>query len=462
MGQDYYWETANPSGGVNNRLPDTQIADNELSDCANYQPDMTGQGWLTKREGLTKSSDNKTGTTYSVYDGRNGDYFHNGTVVYNFAGTSLATGLASAYDSWASYQAYDLFVNGTDAQLSSNGSSFSAITGVAADFPSGVKYLASSNNFCYAAGHDKGALRYCDYGDLTSWPSINQVVFSQDQGDDIIGLMPVTNALGVWCTKSFYFLTGYSNIDQQIGYYNKSDGCLAHRSIVNTPHGIFWWSRAGIAWLKEGYVLDYPMQRKLTDTLANMNRAYDAYVHACWDDNEGRVMFWVFNGTSQTTVNLRVDFYPQTDAFFLHSGVGTQMSASGPSIVSGVRNIYVGGYASSTYLYKQSGLTDDGTAITAYLATKREGSPTVFRDGRTVVISTDLTGSETITYKVYVDNATTAETRYSAAIAANPQDTVVSLNRQNTRLKHYITDAATTTRSRIIGISHTGHITRVI
>lgn len=447
MAQDYVWQTQPICKGVNNTFPDTAIDDAELADSANYQIDLQGQGWLTKREGITKTDTNqRTATTYSIYDGELGNYYHNGTVVYDFAGTSLVTGMAAAFDSWASAFGYDLFVNGTDAQKTSNGTSFSAI----ASIPAGTKFIAAVNNFVYAStGNTK--LRYCGYGDITDWNATYELGFTQN----IDGLAECDNAVGIWAAKWFYMVMGYSNIDQNVSYYSKRDGLRGSaRSIVVTPFGTFWWGLSGITWMKQGYSIDYPMLRKLAKTLAGLNRAYDSIVHAAWDSIQQRVMFWVANGVA-TTCNLRIDFYPYYDSFFLQTGAGVTMSASGTVTISGAQNIYVGGY-NPTYLYKQSGLTDDGAAISAYFDTKREGSPVIDRSGRSVVIQTNLGATETISYSKYINNDATADTAVDCSIVAGMQDTVISQIPNNKRIKHRIADAATASRTKILGLTHTG------
>lgn len=458
MSQDYLWETATPCAGVNNTLSDKSISDAELSDSANYQPDFTGQGWMIKREGITKQDTNqRTTTTYSIYDGFLNDYYHNGTVVYTIDGTSRVISMASAYDSWATMNLgstnYDLFVNGTDAQQTSNGTTFSAISGI----PSGAKYIAVANNFLYAAGHSGGKIRYSDYGTINTWDATNEI----DVSKTIVGMIKCDNALGVWAAKSFYMIMGYSDLDQEISYYSEKDGCTgSHRSIVNTPYGTFWWGLPGIVWMKSGYSIDYPMHRKLAKTLAGLNRSYDSIVHSSWDASQQRIMFWAANGES-TTQTIRIDYYPYYDAFYLQTGTGVAMSASASITISGVQNVYVSGY-NPTYLFKQSGLTDNTSPITAYLETKREGNPLLLRNGKGINISTDLTGTETITYSAYIDNATAVTKAYAIAIASGSADTYIPLNLANKRIKHRIGDAATATRTRIVSLTHSGQADKIL
>jgi hypothetical protein len=449
MPSDMVWQTPVVCGGINNTLPDISISDAELSDAANYQLDTRGQGWLTKRGGLTKvDATQRTATMYSIYYGRNGNYYHNGTVIYNLSGTSLATGIALAHDSWCSFGSYDIVVNGTDAKKTADGATFSTL----ANIPSGVKYVCSSNGFIYAAGHDKGKLRYCSYGLAEVWPPTCELALTQDENDDIVGLLPVKNGIAVFCTRSFYIINGWTDLDQQIAYYDKSIGGTGNRSLINTPFGIFFWSIDGLSWIKEGYTIDLPMRRKLAKTFLNVNKPYDPYVHGIWDKSQQRVILWLFNGATNTA-NLRMDYYPASDAFFLHTGLAANMSASGTIIILGGEWVLCGGY-NPTYLYTVGGNTDDGTTITSYLETKREGNTAIRRTGWNVMLTTDLVTAENITYSAYVDNSATVSYSNTVATGTGLVDAVVSANLTNTRIKHRISDSAVT-KTRIIQLTHT-------
>lgn len=449
---EYIWQTPTVCKGINNTLPDCLIDDGELSDGDNYEPDLTGQGWLIKRAGITKTDTNeRTAKSYSIYSGKLGNYYHNGTVIYNFAGTSVGTGMAAAHDIWTSTGTLDIFVNGTDAQKTANGTSFAALSNV----PNGAKSIVWHNNMLFAAGHDTGKVRWSDLGTTETWSATNEWVLPYDN----VVLVKAPNAVLSLHEKAFYLLSGTKTLDVQVLYSSTREGCTASRSASVTPYGIFWWSKAGIVWLKSDYSLDYPLQRKLAKTLNGLNRAYDNSVHSCWNSYRGCVHFWLVNGAG-TTCNLRVDFYPYYDAFYIHDGIGTQMACSGSAVVSGAENVYVSGYASSTYLFKQSGATDNGTAIASTLTTKREGNPMVERQIRSVVLTTDLTDIATIAIDTYQDNATSATVANSYSIAAGQVDTYTATNMQNKRLKHKVYDSATTA-SRIVQITHYGNVSKV-
>jgi hypothetical protein len=154
-----------------------------------------------------------------------------------------------------------------------------------------------------------------------------------------------------------------------------------------------------------------------------------------------------------------MDYYPEYDAFYLHDGAAAQMSASGSAIVSGSEDVYVGGYAGTTYLYKSSGADDDGAAIVSYLETKREGSARVVRDGAQIMLATDNPVSGNLSYEWYANNAKTTTGAKSFAITSTQTDTLFNLNQQHTRIKHRIADSITTGRTRIEQLVHSGLIT---
>jgi len=451
--EPYIWQTPTVCLGVNNTAPASQINDAELTDAANYEPDLTGTGWLIKRAGLTKKdTTERTAKSFSIHDGKLGDYYHNGTSVYNFAGTAVDTGRAQVHDQWASTGGYDIYVNGTDARKTANGTSFTDLS----NCPTGAKYIVYHNNMLFAGGHDTGKIRWSDLGTIETWSAVNEWVLPYD----MVSLVKAPNAVLSLHEKAFYMLSGSKTLDVQVLYSSTKEGCTASRSAVVTPYGVFWWSRPGIVWLKADYSLDYPMQRKLAYTLNSLNRAQDASIHAVWNSYRGCVQFYLFTG-SATACNLRVDFYPYYDSFFLHTGAGVAMACSGVSTISGVENVYVSGYASSTYLYTQSGATDDGTDISSYFITKNEGNPSVERQGRSTVVSTDLTTIATLTYECYANNASTASV--STTLTDTPVgllDQYIATNISNTRIKHKVSDSASTA-TRILQLTHYGTTSKV-
>ena len=453
-----YWSKL---GGINNSLSDEFIVtDSELSDGRNFQPDEQTSGVLIKREGTVRTSSAIGANITSIYQGANGNYFTVPQFIYNFSGTGLtgALGLSTYYPSWTTMAVYDIMADGVQVMKTSNGTTFTALAGV----PGGTRYVCSVNNFLYASGGD-GHLRWANIGTAETWPTTNDLTLTADTADNITGLAPWRNAVFVGSAKSFRLVTGYTSLEQAVSYYSKEEGCLSHRSIVVTPMGLMWWSRRGATVLREEMTLDFPMQRKLQGTLYGLNRAMDGSVHAVHDPTRKRVMFFLFNGVS-TTCSLRADYFYYDDAWYLHDAAGVRMNSSGSALISGVVDVYAGGYgATNGYLFKYSGATDDGVFINSWLETAREayGSSAVLKIGRKASISTDLTTPETILYGVYVDNATILTDTYSIAVVAGGVDTRIGVNRAHYKIKHMISDTATS-RTRIYGIKHDGYVVKTV
>ena len=450
-----YQSIYNLNGGLNNSTSDEAIDVSELSDCSNYIPDLLSGGKVIKREGLTQQSTGLSSATFtSVFCGVAGNYFTAGVKIYDFTGAELETLSNNNPVSWCSFAGYDLMVNGTDALQTVDGSTFASISGI----PAGVKYLASANNFVYYAGHQHGMLAWSTPGSITSWPLVNALVLTADENDDIIGLGNAVNAVFVALNRSFEMVSGSAELGQGVSYYSKGTGCTSNPSILTTPDGLFWWSISGIVWLKFDFSLDLPMIRKIPATLAGLNPAEFGIVHGCFDPYQRRVSFWVCNGTSQTTPNMRIDYYYALDTFWTHqSGLATQMTASGKAAVASVTANYCGGIGAGP-LYKMAGDTDAGTPIDSYLETKRDSGAndrgaigaTVYKLGRKLTVQTNLNTAEDIIYSCYVDSDSSIESDnvWTFQPSPGPQDTILGLNRQHRKIKHRLEDSAPT-RTRI-------------
>jgi hypothetical protein len=210
---------------------------------------------------------------------------------------------------------------------------------------------------------------------------------------------------------------------------------------VVTPYGIFWWSKAGIVWSKDGFNIDYPCLRKMSKTLDTLNKAQYGKVHAVWHPRLRSVQFFLPTGTS-TTPDLRIDFYPETDALFLHDGRGVRMGASGRVTISGSSDVYMGPAASGGFLFRQDGSQDDGdliggfilgtsklgdplggiyanTPIHSWLKTKRdttEFGQMALKRNNSLTPVIHAAGSGSVTYGVYLDNETTLTKSWTIAL----------------------------------------------
>ncbi len=394
-------------GGVNNSMSDEFISHNELSDARNYIPDFNNAGVLIKRTGVSRHLANSQTTAFtSIYEGVITNYFTNSTTIKQFSSnTAITSGLtASTAPDWTSLASMDIYVNGVDAPRKVTAGPTGAALGGS---PPTFKYVEAYNNMIVGAGHSTGIIRLSDPGTTETWPADSAYILTNDENDDIVGLKKHRDVLVVFCEKSFHHFRGFAPIlDFNLTFSSFEEGCTSHRSIVSCPYGLFWWSKVGVCWSKDGFTIDYPMLRKLSKTLDGLNRGAYGTVHASWHPRFQCIQFFVPNGSS-TTMNMRIDYYPGTDAFFLHSGAGVEMGASGTVTVSGVAEIYTGSAGANGYLYKQTGSLDDAAVISAYLETKRDvGELGQLAVKRAVTLTpvVYIPGPATVSYSVILDN----------------------------------------------------------
>ncbi len=454
--------------GVNDTLPDSLIEDAELSYCVNYIPDVaSGYGWMIKREGVTVQGSAKSALSYSIFGGKAGNYHHCGVNIFDFAGTSVNAAAAAASD-WDSFRiaagtAYDIFLDGTNILKTSNGTTFTAVTG-----PAGAKFVGTANNFCYMSGHDGGKIRWGDIGTLT-YTATNEL----DVQDIVVGHKEWNNGLLVLCTNGFGMLYGTSTVSQNISYWSKMEGCTGTiHSLAVTPFGAFWWTRGGLVWCKPDFSLSYPMMEKsafwraVVQAQAAVN---ETTVNTVWDQVNHRIICNVIIGAGGGgTVGLVYFFYPEYNAGYWGEFLSNKIiTASGTATVSSIRDVYlankyIAAPLDTAQLYKLSGDTDAGVNIAAMMETKREGNPGVLRETRKVILTTNLTAGATITYSCVIDNETSPAigNDWAVAIGTGMVDTILGVQRQHYRIKHRITDSAAT-RTRIISLACVGYNLRV-
>lgn len=400
----------NLMGGANDSVSEELIADNELSRVRNYMPDHLNAGVLIKRPGVTKhlaNQQSEKGT--SVYQGRNGNYFTTTATIKQFAdNTDLSSGGLSntTAPDWTTLATMDIYVNGTDSPKKiTSGPSYAALGGT----PPTFKYVEAFNNFVFGAGHSNGVLRYSGLGAPETWTATHSITVTNDDNDDIMGLVKYNSALMVMCEKSFHRVRGTTALQIGIAQSFFGTGTTSHRSLVPTPFGLFWWSDRGLVKTTSGMGdadLDFVTMRKIPRTLEAFNRSQFALVHGSWHPRLECVQMYVPKA-SGTAIDSSIWYFPRTDSVWVMDGAGVEMGASGAAIISGVWDVYAVSASTSGYLYKQTGEDDDSIPIEAYLETKK------FDDGyghiaikKTHVLSPAFitNRTHTVDYGVYVDN----------------------------------------------------------
>ncbi len=447
------------TGGLNNSDSDENIEDNELSAVENYLPEHPDSKRLRKRPGLTAISSDLAENGQRIFPGKHKDYLCTLTKIQAVDGTDIETGLNSS-TTWdaATFSNRDIFVNGTDEEYSTNGTSTTPLGGS----PPNFKFIETHNNFVFGAGHSLGLLRWADLGTTETWSATNGLTLSTDEDDDITGMIKFRDVLMVFTSKRFFLINGFTTVDMEVVRTgHEGPGCTSNRSIVVTNAGIFWWSNQGLVASDDGITTDLPMQRKLKGTLDDLNEAQYANVHGVWNPLHDRVEYFVHT-TGSSTVDLCIYYYYLTDRFWTGTGTGCLMNASGLVTISGLPTIYVVGYsgnANTDQVFSRVGNTDIDGNITALLDTKRfaPGGVTASLKLIDLTLKTGpVPANANITFGLYQNDETTRTDHTIAAITTKAENKI-GFGRRLSKFKIRIGDSAAT-RPRIVGAAARGYL----
>jgi len=451
LGSRFKTEMLDFRGGINNSMNDEAVADNELTAGENYLPEHPNSLILRKRDGLTAISTDLAENVQLIFQGENANYFCSLTKIENVDGTDLDTGLSSS-TTWdaASFDTADIFVNGTDKRDTTDGTTFGTPSGSMPAF----KFIEEHNNFLFGAGHDLGKLRWSDLGDRDTWSATNELILSDDIDDDITGLAKFRDVLMVFTERRFFLINGFTTTDMEVVRTgHEGPGCTSHRSIIVTNAGVFWWSNQGLVASDDGITTDLPMQRKLKGTLDSLSQANYGLVHGVWNPLHDRIEMFVPTGS---TIDLCIYYYYLEDAFFLGTGDGCQMNASGLLNISGLPTIYVGGYSADSatdQIFSRLGDTDIATNITAFMETKRisPAGVTALHQSEVLTLKTGpVPTSGNLTFATYLDDATSTTDSFTVAAVSTVAEDPVRYDRTFNKMKIRIGDALAT-RPRIRG-----------
>ncbi len=477
---DYIREYLVQCGGINNSLCDELIADNELADARNIIPSKAGAGNLQRRLGYTENVAGVTAKIVrSIYSGRLNRYYtcsDSGTakdfIIYDlesggelYSHTDLATTA-----SWVTMDSYDICATGTTAgQLkTSDGATFSPLSGI----PAGITFLETYNNFLFgslgASVGGAGTLYWSAIGDPETWPPLNTLAFNLSAEYEFpTALIASTEVLAFFTNRSMFHIQGFSGIDFTVSFSRRDIGCIGHKAIVATPHGLIWWSPVhGIVISRDWRSIDYCMQRKLQGTLSSIINYQTSGIHCIYRPDLGCVRFFV-PSTAGVLFYLRIDYYPATDAFYLQSLDGTSSTgiissevyfdyAFGGTTISEYTSSGIKTFREGTNTY------ENGSILTAYIKTKRmkEMGVTSKKLARDTAITLKATAAEAITYSYYLDNATSATVSYSITPTVGINDLIVGINAEHRKIQHYISDA-TSGLNEYYSITESGNVEKV-
>lgn len=216
------WSIADFSGGLNNKLDDNLVADNQCTDVQNCAAVTVGQ--LQKRKGQAKLNSAVISTAvlglYGYYYGdpvvnrklitvfKDGTmYYWTGSAFTSTGKTGLSTSAQVLFETGVNYM---IGMNGIDAPFKYDGTTASALANAPATGRCPV--LHYEKLFCIA---DADTIRWSDNFAPESWPAVNTADFDKGDGDELSALFSYRRMLLVCKKRSIHKLTGSELSDFQ-------------------------------------------------------------------------------------------------------------------------------------------------------------------------------------------------------------------------------------------------------
>ena len=381
--------------GLNRDADPSQLGVDESPDALNV--DFGERGSVTRRRGYTAFSEtiiNDTprlmlswnilgGTERMFYVAEDGSLFFGSSAP--LTDSTYDIGAATATSSGRSVGSSSLedllFFTGLGATtpLQYDGTSWTQLTatifdGTASRFPVAA-HLQTHHERIFAANVTSGATRHASRVHWstaltpTTWPASNYIDFDPDDGQEITALATLGESLVVFKNRSVQLLVGKSE-DSFTRYKIESAlGTESPRSIVPFGGSLFFFDANTGVWRFDGAAfvpLDEGLNRYI---LAGQNRANAYKAHG-----------YIYRNKYYLSIPWGAVTYPsRTFVFDLRTQAKTEYDYGVfASCVFG-NVLYGGGPRDATGIYLlHNGLTDDGTAVSAYMRTSwivPEGAP---------------------------------------------------------------------------------------
>lgn len=393
--------------GLNNRDASIHIGNNEASDLMNVHFD--NKGAITKRNGYTLSINAfDTNPIVSVFP----FYMSNGTKkLITTSGTSIfdATPNVLVNTEWATYQNrtfqsfgnqtwanidqgyypnpitttltgsnkrftaavfYDklYMMNGVDGLMSWDGTTFATVSGA----PNG-QYVVTHKNRLYIAGDpaNPSRLYMSDLGLPASWPALNFIDVDTNDGDKITGIVEHLDALVIFKERSVHVLRGTGPQNYNLVDAHQSKGCVSHWTAISILGRLYYLSRDGV------YEFDGKASHLVSDIIRgsvlglNGNQAWNQQYlsNACAVDYMGKYWLCVPEGSSQRTNN-RVYVFDYTHNVWTRYDLTISCLSLYADPTTGVYHLFTGSPLDGNLYQQDTGATDNGQNINAYLKTK--------------------------------------------------------------------------------------------
>lgn len=334
-------------GGLNTKAAPYLIDENECRDCLNVV--STVRGSIKKRNGnitfcssfagpppfITSLFGLNVGSTSLIAAGGTKLYSVStgGTATDITGGSVLTTGLRWAFTAApASGGQGPLYgINGTDTPKYWTGS------GNIADWTATVGTVPNGTIMCYyknrvwIAGVPgfPSRLFFSDLGDPRSWTATNTVDFDPSDGQTITGIGTAGPYLLIFKqSKVFQVYDLNTGANRPL---SQSVGCIAPRTVVESPIGTFFLSADQGVFVSNGNSLRN-VSDKIKPTLTNLAASVSANsAGAFYNDH-----YYLSVPTSGSRNNITLDYDTTTDSWWKHSNTASQFALWRPSSASAV------------------------------------------------------------------------------------------------------------------------------
>lgn len=169
--------------------------------------------------------------------------------IISFDGTPTTALLSSNFTQggdffFATLLDYMVVTNGIDAPQKYDGDTLSELGGS----PPRGRFVVAHKNYLFMANAPGGSSRlyFSDVLNLESWPLLNFIDISPNDGDYITGLLPFDDYLIIAKNRSIWVLLGSGPSDFEVRRIHDGVGCVAPRSLVTLPNFFAFVSSEGI------------------------------------------------------------------------------------------------------------------------------------------------------------------------------------------------------------------------
>ena len=317
------------------------------------------------------------------------------------AAVELATGFtAGGQFYFATLLSYLVSVNKLDAPRKWDGTAAVATLG---GTPPHGQYVAPHKNYLFMAHTtaNPSRLHFSDVINLESWPALNFIDISPNDGDWITGLLPFDDYLIITKQRSVWALVGDGTSDFAVKRIHSGIGCIAPRSLIRMGE-LFGFAHT------EGYYLSditkpTLITERLKDTWDGLNKRRLNQIAAEFFDHKLRID--VPNGAS-TVNNLRIMYDSIRKALLLeemdnHASCYTRYTEAGQEV------LLYGHSTEGQVSQADTGTTDGGAAIDFEWKTKHfnfGSSATEKKVRNTYIAAVPAASNVTLTVYFIVDN----------------------------------------------------------